>query len=190
VSVTGVGADVHISDLPTFSLRHPSLFGGFALATARLLHWQGLGGIPPPPLESRNHPPSRTRRPPPESGGESARPPVRPPWQPVARRIRRFSSVPPCLRGEGLPGGLGRSPLQGSGLMGVPLTQAVGLGFVRSPLWGSKTWTSSDRPFGAQKPGPRWTAPHSLGSGRALGAQRPRRTLPDLGSSALHFISH
>ena len=34
---------------------------------------------------------------------------------------------------------MGRSPLQGSGLMGVPLTQAVGLGLVRSPLWGSKT---------------------------------------------------
>ena len=31
------------------------------------------------------------------------------------------------------------SPLQGSRLMGVLLTQAVGLGFVRSPLWGSKT---------------------------------------------------
>jgi len=37
--------------------------------------------------------------------------------------------------------------------MGVPLTQAVGLGFVISPLWGSKTRASLDRPFGAQKPG-------------------------------------
>jgi hypothetical protein len=67
---------------------------------------------------------------------------VRPPWPPVARSIRRFSSVPPCPRGEGWFGGLGRSPpslcselalsvakgqaLQGSGLVGVPLTQAVG----------------------------------------------------------------
>jgi len=59
--------------------------------------------------------------------------------QPVARSIRRFSSVPPCLRGEGWSGGLGRSPFQGSRLMGAPLTQAAGLGFVRSPLWGSKT---------------------------------------------------
>jgi hypothetical protein len=46
------------------------------------------------------------------------------------------ASVPQCLRGEGWLGGLGRSPFQGSGLMGVPLTQAVGLGFVISPLWG------------------------------------------------------
>jgi hypothetical protein len=98
--------------------------------------------------------------------------------------------IRPRTDGESWFGGLGRSPLQGSGLMGVPLTQAVGLGFVRSPLWGSKTWALLDRPFGAQKPAPRWTAPHSLCSGRALGAQRSQRTLPDLGSSALHFISH
>jgi len=63
------------------------------------------------------------------------------------------AGFPLCLRAsEGWSGGLGRSPpslcsepalsvakgqaLQGSGLMGVPLTQAVGLGFVISPLWG------------------------------------------------------
>jgi len=80
-------------------------------------------------------PPARTRRPPPESGGE----PVRSPCGPVARSIRRFSSVPQCLRCKGWFGGLGRSPLQGSGLMGVLLTQAFSLGFVRSPLRGSKT---------------------------------------------------
>jgi hypothetical protein len=92
---------------------------------------------------SCNQPPARTRRPPSESGGE----PVRPSGQPATRSIRRFSSLPPCLcrqirpltDGEGWSVGLGRSPLQGSGLMGVSLTQAVGLGFVRSPLWGSKT---------------------------------------------------
>ena len=71
-----------------------------------------------------------------------------------------------------MKGGLGDwvgRPFRARGLMGVPLTQAVGLGFVRSPLWGSRTWASLGRPFGDQ---------------------RPRRTLPDLGSSALHFISH
>ncbi len=78
------------------------------------------------------------------------------------------ASVPPCLRGEGWLGGVGSSPFQGSGLMGVRLTQAFSLGSVISPRWGSKTWASLDRLFGAQ---------------------RPRRTLPDLGSS-LHFISH
>jgi len=56
----------------------------------------------------------------------------------MARRIRRFPLVPQCLRGEGWSEGLGKSPLQGSGLMGVLLTQAIGLGFVRSPLWGSR----------------------------------------------------
>ena len=34
-------------------------------------------------------------------------------------------------------------PLQGLGVGWVPLTQAVGLGFVRSPLWGSQA-----RPLG------------------------------------------
>ncbi len=67
--------------------------------------------------------------------------------------------------------------------MGVPLTQAVGLGFVISPLWGStprprgaapwgsKTWASFDHPFGAQTPGR--VGPH-------LGAQKPgpRRAAP------------
>ena len=57
------------------------------------------------------------------------------------------ASAPPCLRGDDWLGRLGRSPLQGSGLMGVPLTQAVGLGFVRSPLWGSKTWAWFGRTF-------------------------------------------
>ncbi len=94
------------------------------------------GGKPPTRPEARNHP--RRERAVPLLNQEGS-PSVRPPWQPVARSIRRFSSVPPCLRGQGWFGGWGRSPLQGSGLMGVPLTQAVGLGFVRSPLWGSKT---------------------------------------------------
>jgi hypothetical protein len=54
---------------------------------------------------------------------------VRPLWWPGARSIRRFSSMPPCLGGEGWSGGLGRSP-----------------------LWGTKTWASLDRFFGAQAP--------------------------------------
>jgi hypothetical protein len=47
-----------------------------------------------------------------------------------------------CLRASVVkvgPRDWGRSPLQGSGLMGVPLTQAFSLGFVRSPLRGSRT---------------------------------------------------
>jgi len=39
-------------------------------------------------------------------------------------------------------------PFQGSGLMGVLLTQAVGLGFVMAPLWGSPAHTSGLGPSG------------------------------------------
>jgi len=39
-------------------------------------------------------------------------------------------------------------PLQGSGVDGFLLTQAVGLGFVRSPRWGSKHWHVQEKGAG------------------------------------------
>jgi hypothetical protein len=99
--------------------------------TVRLLRWQGPGPVTTP------------RR-------ERAVPlliqvgslPVRPSTRPGSLCRGESAGFPLCLRASVVKVCLGDwvdRPFRARGLMGVPLTQAVGLGFVRSPLWGSKT---------------------------------------------------